>query len=46
MCVKINNNNNNYYYYDHLDRLCSLVVTVPSYTARGPEFDSLRYQIS
>jgi hypothetical protein len=28
-----------------MDRLCSLVVRVPGYRSRGPEFDSRRYQI-
>jgi hypothetical protein len=27
------------------DRLCGLVARVPGYRSRGPEFDSLRYQI-
>jgi hypothetical protein len=27
------------------DRLCGLVVRVPGYRSRGPEFDSRRYQI-
>jgi hypothetical protein len=27
------------------DRLCGLVVRVPSYRIRGPGFDSRRYQI-
>jgi hypothetical protein len=27
------------------DHLCGLVVRVPGYRSRGPEFDSLRYQI-
>jgi hypothetical protein len=27
------------------DRLCSLMVNVPGYRSRGPEFDSGRYQI-
>jgi hypothetical protein len=28
-----------------IDRLCGLVVRVPSYRSRGPGFDSRRYQI-
>jgi hypothetical protein len=28
-----------------IDRVCSLVVRAPGYRSRGPEFDSLRYQI-
>jgi hypothetical protein len=28
-----------------VDRLCGLVVRVPGYRSRGPEFDSGRYQI-
>jgi hypothetical protein len=28
-----------------MDRLCGLVVRVPGYRSRGPEFDSQRYQI-
>jgi hypothetical protein len=27
------------------DRLCGLVVSVPGYISRGPEFDFRRYQI-
>jgi hypothetical protein len=27
------------------DRLCGLVVRVPGYRSRGPEFDSRRYKI-
>jgi hypothetical protein len=27
------------------DRLCGLVIRVPGYRSRGPEFDSQRYQI-
>jgi hypothetical protein len=28
-----------------MNRLCGLVVTVPGYRSRGPEFDSRKYQI-
>jgi hypothetical protein len=28
-----------------VDRLCGLVIRVPGYRSRGPEFDSRRYQI-
>jgi hypothetical protein len=28
----------------HYNRPCDLVVTVPGYRSRGPEFDSRRYQ--
>jgi hypothetical protein len=30
---------------EEIDRLCGLVVRVPGYRSRGPEFDSQRYQI-
>jgi hypothetical protein len=30
---------------DAMDRLCGLVVRVPSYRSRGPRFDSRCYQI-
>jgi hypothetical protein len=28
-----------------LDRLCGLVISIPGYSPRGPEFDSRRHQI-
>jgi hypothetical protein len=30
---------------NHFDRLCGLVVRVPGYRSRGPEFDSQRHHI-
>jgi hypothetical protein len=33
------------YFTLHLVRLCGLVVGVPGYRSRGPEFDSRRYQL-
>jgi hypothetical protein len=30
--------------FDNNDCLCGLVVRVPGYRSRGPEFDSRRYQ--
>jgi hypothetical protein len=35
----------NIVYNNCIDRLCGLVIRVPSYRSRGPGFDSRRYQI-
>jgi hypothetical protein len=41
--------NSQFNFFNHegegIDRLCGLVVRVPAYRSRGPEFDSRRYKI-